>query len=362
MIEVRKKTKDDNPAVSVVMSVFNGEKYLAEAICSILTQSFRHFELIIIDDGSVDGTASILEDFQNRDPRVQVLQQENRGLVSALNRGCSIATGKYIARMDADDMAMPDRLNLQLQFMEANPSVGVVGGNVEFMNSEGEPLGFISDFPNSNEEIQKALLQTCVIWHPTAFFRRSIFLASGGYRTIKDAEDYDLWLRFAEQSQLANLPTMLLRYRFHKSQISTSNRGRQVLAAVAAQASALARRSGKPDPLEQSQEISLQSVRSMGVSEKTIQTAVARGYLTWIQKACGFKEYTLALEMFATMCPDQFGEVERWIVANSYLEASVACWHLGRHAQSATTFAKSLMIRPATVGRILKLFIQRTMS
>lgn len=346
------------PAISVVISVFNGEKYLAEAVCSILAQSFRHFELIIIDDGSVDSTASILEEFQRNDPRVRVLKQENRGLVCALNHGCSVARGKYIARMDADDIAMPERLSLQFDFMEANPSVGVVGGNVEFMNSEGKPLGFISDFPNRNEEIQRALLQTCVIWHPTAFFRRSIFIASGGYRPVKDAEDYDLWLRFAEQSQLANLPTMLLRYRFHKSQISTRNRGRQVLAAVAAQASALARRSGQPDPLVQSQEISLEAVRSMGVSEKTIQTAVARGYLTWIQKACDFGEYTLALEMFAAMRSGSFEDVERWIVANCYLEASIACWHLGRHAESAAIFVKSLIIRPATMGRLLKILIR----
>lgn len=344
------------------MSVFNGERYLSEAIQSILEQTFDDFELIIIDDGSVDGTAALLEEFRLKDSRIQVLKQENRGLVDSLNRGCFIAKGKYIARMDADDVAISERFSLQVEFMEENPGVGAVGGNVEFINAKGERLGFTSDFPRRNEEIQEILLQTCVIWHPTAFIRRQVFVDSGGYRKVKDAEDYDLWLRFSERSELANLPAVLLRYRFHKSQISTRNRGRQLVAAVAAQASALARRAGKPDPLEQSAEISLQAVREMGVSEETLQTAIARGYLTWIRKACSFGEYTLALELFEAMRSDHFQTAERWIVADSYLKASIACWHLRLYAKSAAMFIRSLIIRPAMIGRPLMMLMQWTKS
>jgi hypothetical protein len=127
-----------NPTVSVVMSVFNGEPYLHEALESILNQTFRDFEFIIINDGSTDGSATVLESYRKSDSRLRVYHQENRGVGESLNRGCGLAQGKYIARMDADDIATSGRLMRQVEFMEGHPEVDVVGGAVEFIDATGK--------------------------------------------------------------------------------------------------------------------------------------------------------------------------------------------------------------------------------
>src|ERR1700722_7292029 len=126
------------PQISVVMSVFNGERFLCQAIDSILAQSFRDFEFIIIDDGSVDSTATILRRYKKEDQRVCIYVQSNLGLVESLNRGCALARGKYIARMDADDVALPGRLLRQFEFLEANSEIGIVGGAVQFIDAENK--------------------------------------------------------------------------------------------------------------------------------------------------------------------------------------------------------------------------------
>ena len=131
-----------SPIVSVVMSVLNGERFLREAVESILDQSLREFEFIIINDGSTDFSGSILDSYQHKDPRLRVVHQENMGLVESLNRGCGLARGKYIARMDADDIAIQDRLRWQADFMETHPEVGVVGGAVEVIDTTGRSLPY----------------------------------------------------------------------------------------------------------------------------------------------------------------------------------------------------------------------------
>jgi glycosyltransferase involved in cell wall biosynthesis len=344
----------ESPIISVVISVFNGENFLSETLDSILNQSFPDFEVILIDDGSTDCTPAILEKFRLGDPRIAVFGQENRGLVESLNRGCSLARGKYIARMDADDVALPDRFLLQVEFMESHPEVGVLGGNVELINAEGKLLGIKSNFPQQNEEIQGALIQSCTFCHPTVFIRRSTFLAARGYRRIRDAEDYDLWLRIAEQSQLANLPDVLIRYRFHKSQVTTSSRGRWVLGGMAAQAAAKARREGKLDPLDDGKEISWQSVREMGVSEQTLETEVARGYLVLIRHAFSCGEDILALELFDAMRSSHCDQVDRWIMADAYLEISKVNLRRKHLSTSLLNVGRAIMIRPTIIGRPAK--------
>jgi glycosyltransferase involved in cell wall biosynthesis len=347
------------PMVSVVMSVLNAEKFLSETLDSILDQSFRDFEVILIDDGSTDDTPTILERWRLKDSRITVLSQQNRGLVESLNRGCSQARGKYIARMDADDVALPDRFRLQVDFMEAHSEVGVLGGNVELMNANGRLLGIKSDFALSNEEIQAALIQRCTFCHPTVFIRRSTFLAVRGYRMVRDAEDYDLWLRIAEQAEMANLPDVLIRYRFHKSQVTTSSRGRWVLGGMAAQAAAKARREGKPDPLDDGMEISWQSVRDMGVSEQTLETAIARGYLVLIRHAYCCGEDALALELFQTMLSSNCNQVDKWIVADAYLEMSKVNLRRKNLRMSFSNLGQAILIRPTIMGRPAKQFFHK---
>src|SRR5262249_42264689 len=130
-----------SPLVSVVMSVFNGEQFLAEAVESILSQSFRDFEFIVIDDGSTDNSATILESYLKKDSRLRVFHQENMGLVESLNRGCGLAQGRYIARMDADDISLRDRLIWQGEFLVKKHEGGGVGGGVGVIDATGRCLG-----------------------------------------------------------------------------------------------------------------------------------------------------------------------------------------------------------------------------
>src|SRR5262249_39912793 len=135
-----------SPAVSVVMSVFNGERYLDEAIGSILSQTFRDFEFIVIDDGSTDSTPQIFAGYPKTDPRTVVHRQAHQGIIAALNAGCSLARGGYIARMDADDVALPERLQRQVEYLESCPKVGVVGSSINIIDADGK-LVSITTFP-----------------------------------------------------------------------------------------------------------------------------------------------------------------------------------------------------------------------
>ena len=153
-------------------------------------------DFAIINDGSTDGTAAILESFAQRDLRVHVCHQENLALSRSLNRGCEMAQGEYIARMDADDIALGDRLMRQIEFMESHPEVDVAGGAVEFIDTTGKPLG-MTRLPETDSEIRAAFSGHTPFIHPTVVFRREAFVALGGYRAaFEEAEDFDLWLRF----------------------------------------------------------------------------------------------------------------------------------------------------------------------
>src|SRR5262245_27130869 len=159
------------PIVSVVMSVLNGEPFLREAVESILGQTFGDFEFIVIDDGSTDASADILDSYQRNDARVRVYHQENKGLVESLNRGCGLARGKYIARMDADDIATKERLMWQVEFVEKHPEVGVVGGAIEVINASGKS-SVTHRYPLKNSDIYQALLRgDCPLVHPTVVMR-----------------------------------------------------------------------------------------------------------------------------------------------------------------------------------------------
>jgi glycosyltransferase involved in cell wall biosynthesis len=208
------------PAVSVLMPVYNGERYLATAIESILNQTFADFEFIIVDDGSTDGTAAILADYQQRDERIQVYRQENQGIVASLNRGLELAQGKYIARMDSDDVSLPERLAKQVDFLEAHPDIGVLGTWVKIMDSSGSTSD-TWQFPAQHGVLGWCLCFTCPIMHPTVMMRRQIVEQAGGYSSdMVHAEDYDLWRRLSGVTRLSNLPDVLLQLRLHEANVS----------------------------------------------------------------------------------------------------------------------------------------------
>jgi hypothetical protein len=346
------------PDISVVMSVFNGERFLREAVESILEQSFTDFEFIIINDGSTDASGSILDRYQRSDPRVGVYHQQNRGLVASLNRGCSIAQGRYVARMDADDIAVKDRLMWQIEFMEANGEVAVLGGAVEFVDEKGKALR-VAGRPLQNHEIQRVILDESVMWHPSVLIRKTAFTAAGGYRNVVDAEDYDLWLRIADDFQLANLPAVLLKYRIHPGQVSVARCKKQALGAAAARAAALARRKGNPDPLDSAEEITPAVLDRLGVTKAMQQTALARGCLSTIRNMCDTGEYAVALTTLEILRPSELRLAETWIIADLCLCAAKLYWYKRRFAKCLLSAAQALITRPTILGRPLKPLLAR---
>src|SRR5262249_51344336 len=210
------------PAVSVVMSVFNGEKYLRQAVDSILNQTFRDFEFIIIDDGSTDHSKEILEKYATKDSRVHLISRENRGESKSRNEAVALAQGELIAMMDADDICQPERLETQITFLNAHPSCGCVGSSVIYINGRGQKL-FVRHMPENHAEICQAHLMGYggMIVHPSAILKRSALDFAAGYdETFSAASDYDLWCRIAVKYELANLQIPLLLYRYHSAGIT----------------------------------------------------------------------------------------------------------------------------------------------
>lgn len=207
------------PRVTVLMPVFNGEKYLAEAIDSILNQTFADFEFIIIDDGSMDRTWAILSSYT--DPRLRLVRNdENIGVSKAANKGLALAQGKYIARMDADDVSLPERLARQVDYLETHPEIGVLGTGVQIMDGSGDTSD-TWQFPTQHGMLRWSLCFTCPIMHPTVMMRRQAVQWVGGYASdMVLAEDYDLWRRLSDVTRLSNLPDVLLRLRLHEANAS----------------------------------------------------------------------------------------------------------------------------------------------
>lgn len=209
------------------MSVHNGEVYLAQALDSILSQSFSSFEFIVIDDASTDGTARILADYAGRDSRICLLSnQRNMGLAWSLNRGLKQANGRYVARMDADDISLPLRLEKQFSFMEEHPGVGVIGTAVEVIDSAGQVIGQRM-YPADPIIIRWRLAFENPLCHPTVMIRRSLLQDAPYNSSLNTAQDYDLWCHLGLITRFANLPQPLLRFRKHGASLTYKMGGEQ---------------------------------------------------------------------------------------------------------------------------------------
>ena len=206
------------PLVTVLMSVYNGEAYLSKAVESILTQTYQHFEFLIIDDASTDRSAQVLSSYP--DERIRVIRNEtNLGLTRSLNKGLALAQGKYIARMDADDVSYPQRLEKQVDFMEAHAEVGLCGSWA--LDRKGETLRQ-RIFSCNEQEIRFSFLRYNPFVHSSVMLRAAILQE---HRLEFDpdflyAQDYELWIRIANYTKLANLPEFLVQYRIHDQQIT----------------------------------------------------------------------------------------------------------------------------------------------
>lgn len=200
------------PLVSVVMSVYNGEKYLRESIESILNQTFTDFEFIILDDGSVDDTKNIIKNY--KDDRIVLISHENQGLVSSLNKGIKMAKGKYIARQDADDISMTNRLQKQVEHLERYPETELLGTCFRYIDEQSKTTGASVILPTRSLDLKARMLFSNAFGHGTTMFSKSVFNQVGGYREKYGAnEDFDLWRRIAYGYTIANLPDILYSYR-----------------------------------------------------------------------------------------------------------------------------------------------------
>ena len=207
----------ESPLISVVLPVFNGERYLQAAIVSILKQAFADFELIIIDDGSTDSTPAIIHSIP--DPRIRYIRQENAGIGAALRHGCSLARGRYIARMDADDIAEPERLGLQVAFLEKNPDCVLTSCAVTYIDADDKPIA--RSFPYVGDNIlRQRLLRGNPVCHPGVMMRRVVYEKTQGYRSLEPFEDHILWLELMQSGSFHNDTCPLLRYRFLPGSLS----------------------------------------------------------------------------------------------------------------------------------------------
>jgi len=213
--------------ISVIMPVLNGERFLHESIESILSQSFGEFEFIIINDGSTDKTSEILHSYS--DPRIVLIERENRGFAASLNEGLCLCKGKYIARSDADDVAIQNRFRSQYDFMEARNDVDILGGQALKINTQGQVIGRISK-PTSWENIEQYLEYACPILHSSYFVRKNIYALTGGYRKMPPVEDYDFLLRASEEGcVMYNLSENIIKYREVSEGMCLSNPQKTVL-------------------------------------------------------------------------------------------------------------------------------------
>ncbi len=277
------------------MAVYNGERFLREAVESVLGQTLMDIELIVIDDGSTDATAEILDEYAAADLRVVVETRANAGRAAARNRGFELARGPLVAVLDADDIALPERLEVQRMFLEAHRRVGGVGGAVAFVDEEGRTFAEWR-YPLSNDEISRAFESGTPLAHSAAMIRAAAFDAAGGYRSVfAVSEDLDLWLRLSGVQELANVPELVLSYRFHSDQASMQQLDLQTLESLAARLSARARRDGRPDPLDAVERIDRPTLRALGVTEHEITTAFIRD-ATWLAKMMGKAGYAQTSE------------------------------------------------------------------
>ncbi|MCT4655723.1 MAG: glycosyltransferase [Cohaesibacter sp.] len=216
---------DVAPKISVLMSVYDAQDDLHRSMDSILNQTFRDFEFIIINDGSKDGSAKILEDYAARDDRIRLVHQANTGLTIALNRGIELARGDYIARQDSDDISYPERFEKQIAVMAQEPDVGLIGGNCDDLYEDGltGQWGYSSD-----EELKTIPFFKTAFAHSTIMMRSQLCRDLGRYdESFKTSQDFEFWMRFAKAGRITMLSEPILQRRIIGSSISSKRRWRQ---------------------------------------------------------------------------------------------------------------------------------------
>ena len=343
--------------VSVVMPAQNGAAFVEQALESALSQTLAELELIVVDDHSTDATPAILSAAARRDARVRVLECAGSGVVAALNQGCAAASAPYVARLDADDIALPDRLERQTALLDAHADVGLVGGAHFAIDGSGRRRA-THRIPTADAALRTRLSHYNVFVHSSVTFRRAAFAQAGGYR-LAEAEDYDLWLRISERWSLAGVATPVLEYRQHAGQVSLARTREQTLAALAARAAAGRRRAGLPDPLDGVQHATVELLEQLGVGGREVERAVAENNVRWATTLSELSDPAAAAALLAAAAAPGSPYTPRQVRAQHSLGRAAHAYRRGLRLRAASLVVRAATIEPGTVTAGLRSALER---
>jgi hypothetical protein len=341
--------------VSVAMVVCNVERFLAEAIESILNQTLRDFEFVIVDFGSTDASRSIIRSYQAKDDRIQFHVIPPCNLSEARNDCCFRARGKYLALLDADDVALPDRLMRQVEYLESHPETGILGGGNDLIDESGRYLGRVARAEN-DRELRKTLLNCSPFCASTVTLRVDAFLAVGGYRRAfaDTAEDYDLWRRIMERCQGAKLGEALACYRIHTDQVGRRKLRQLSLGQCVARASGMVRSQGKADPVDSADAITAELLTELAVSEEDVENTLLATYSTRVLNSLRASNRNSALPLVDEMLEAlaQSKHVRGSVAAEVWLTAARAYFRPGDITKACGAMTRAAIARPAFVAEI----------
>ena len=347
------------PVVSVIMVICNVERFLRAAIESVLKQTFQDFEFIIVDFGSTDKSKTIAADYAFTDTRIKLHEIPPCGVAQARNAGCLLAQGRYIAVMDADDLSLPDRLMLEVDFMQKHPEIGLLGGAAEWIDARGRPM-WTMHVPTEDEKIKAALRAQYPFIHSAILVRTEVFAHVGGYRPVLTlAEDYDLGLRISEQFRCANLAQVVVKYRIHPGQVSVKGRKQQTLCKLAAQASALSRRMAHVDPLNAVNEITPAVLATMGVTESRQRAHIYADRRRWISHMSKAGEYRATLKSSAAALWSDRNPAARLRIAYLHFAAAKFNWQKRRFFRGLLAASNAMIFHPVMVVRFMQAMTRR---
>jgi hypothetical protein len=287
-----------SPSLTVIMPAYNSAHFVTAAVQSVLAQTHSDFEYLIVDDGSVDGTTKLLRDLASGDPRIHLIEQENRGIVASVNRMIEIARAPFIARMDADDISLPERFARQLEYLGANPHIGAVGAQYVEIDAAGGITDPGIRHPVGPSAVRAQMLVEQPFSNPTVMFRADALRRVGGYReAFGYCEDYDLFLRLSRVTDLDNLPDVLLHYRRSPGQMSIANNSQQTQQAVKALFAHKEVLAGRTDPFA-----GLSQLPTLDQMDAHVgRTGVARQLRSEIATRLRFSPMVLAGDEFALL-------------------------------------------------------------
>ncbi len=343
------------PLVSVAMVVSNVERFLPAAIESILDQTYRDFEFVILDFGSSDRSPEIVRSYQARDDRIKFHVSPHSNLSEARNDCCFRAQGTYFALLDADDVALPDRLERQVAYLESHPEIGILGGANDLIDEADKLLGTVA-WPEDDGELRKTLQNSSPFCTSTVTFRAEVFRAAGGYRkALGDThEDYDLYLRIMEHCRGVKLGEVYSRYRLHSGQIGARRLRALSLGRCVARASGSLRRQGKPDPVDSADSITPQLLIQLGITADEVECTLLSSYSTRVLNSLrlnnGGSALPLVDEMLETLA--QSKHVPGSVAAETWFTAARAYYRGGDIRRACGAMTHAALTHPSLLAGI----------